>query len=75
MQSNSVPYELKSMLVPLLRLGLSLQKLSRSIGTIDFEPLIVADDIAVRRVSNWEPDIVKYRGNGMSFPIPLLGMW
>lgn len=74
MQGNRIPDQLKTMLVPFLQFALPLQEVSGSIGTVDLEPLVVAQDMAVRRMANWEARVMQDRSNCMCLSITILGM-
>lgn len=74
MQGNGIPDELKTMLVPFLQLALPLQEFSCGIRTVDLEPFVVAQDIAVRWMANGEARVVQDCGDCMRLPIAIFGI-
>ena len=73
-QRDGVPDQLQTVLVPFLRIRLSLQERPRSISAIDLEPLVLAQHLAVWRVSDREAEIMKYSSDGVSFAVPIFAL-
>lgn len=67
-QCNRIPYQLKAMLVPFRGAGFTFQELSGSIGAVDFETIVFAYNIAVRRMANWKAEVVQGRWLNISLP-------
>ena len=54
MESYSVPDKLQTVLVPVLGVSVGVDELTRSVGAVDFEAFLSADDGGVQGVADGE---------------------
>ena len=69
MQRDRIPHKLQAMLIPLLGLCLLAQEIPRRVRAVDFEALVLGDDVGVRGVADGEAEVVHDCGDGVGFAV------